>query len=407
MNLDFNYALDRGIIDEQQLQDAIEQMKRKEYIENHPYSIYESKGIWYTYVTDPDSKSKRRKIKRKSRESLENELVKIYKDRDEEPTFEVCFKRWSEEKYSLGLIEKQTFDRYETDYTHYLSEFGKIKVKIIDDDVLYEFIHSTINNYQLTAKAWGNLKTLISGTLKYAKRKHHTDFSIGTFLADLDVPRNAYKHRVFSDEESVFTDKEIDKLYVELDKEQESVLCEGIRLCILTGLRVGELSALQYSDLDKKRKILNVTKTEVRCKKDGGYEFTVRESTKGKYSKRQVPLVDEAINIIERVYTRNPGAIYLFEKAGKRVRGKAFSDKLVRLCKQAGILPRSIHKLRKTFVTTLKKVDIDDKAICSVVGHTQIETSNTYYYFNNTEIEDIRNSMEEAFGTQGHSKQTG
>lgn len=138
--------------------------------------------------------------------------------------------------------------------------------------------------------------------------------------------------------------------------------------------------------------------------RDGGYEFSVRNSTKGKYARRQVPLVDEAVDIIERVHDRNPDAVYLFEKAGKRVRGKAFSDKLVRLCRQAGIKPRSIHKIRKTFVTSLKKAGVDDKAICAVVGHTQIETSNTYYYFNNTELTTIRDSMKSAVGIHGHTE---
>ena len=113
------------------------------------------------------------------------------------------------------------------------------------------------------------------------------------------------------------------------------------------------------------------------------------------------------IDIIERIHVRNPEAKYLFEKDGKRVRGKAFSDQLVRLCKQAGIRPRSIHKIRKTFVTTLKKAGLDDKAICAVVGHAQVETTDNYYYFNNSEIDEIRESIEIAFGTQKNSKRIG
>jgi hypothetical protein len=106
-------------------------MKRKEYLESHPYSIREKDGVWYTYVTDnnPDNHYKRRLVKRRSREALEDELVRIYKERSEELTFRECFERWSQEKLAFGLIEKQTFDRYQTDYTHFLTEFGKKKVK--------------------------------------------------------------------------------------------------------------------------------------------------------------------------------------------------------------------------------------------------------------------------------------
>ena len=96
-------------------------------------------------------------LKRRSKAALDEAIIEYYKELDVEPTFHECFKRWSEEKLTLGFIEKQTFDRYETDYTHYLSEFGKKKVKTID-------------------------------------------------------------------EESVFTDREMELLYAELDKEPESVL---------------------------------------------------------------------------------------------------------------------------------------------------------------------------------------
>ena len=403
-DLDFNYALENGIIDVQALREAVESMKCKKYLEQHPYTVWEKDGFWYTYLPDPTKQFKRRQVRRGSRENIEKEIIEYYRERFEEPTFEECYKNWSKEKLSFRLIQKQTYDRYETDYTRFLTKFGKTKVKNITEDKLYEFIMTTIRDNDLTAKAWGNLRTLIRGTMSYAKRKHFTNFSIGSFLADIDISRNAYRHRTFTDRESVFTEREIDLLYKEMDKEPDSVLCYGIRLCMLTGLRVGELSALIYTDMNKERGVLEVWKTEVRCKGEDGYIFTVREFTKGKYDRRQVPLMDETIRIIERLHDLNPDGVFLFEKNGKRVRGKAFSDKLVRLCKQAGIEPRSIHKIRKTFVTELKKTGMDDKAICAVVGHTQIETSNMYYYFNNTEIDCIANQMRSALLIQNHSK---
>lgn len=399
----FKDAFDRGIITEeyvQVLRDSVESMKRKEIVKDHEENqsaIWKNdKGYWVTYIPDPTKKDNRRQVSRRNKEKLIDLLVEFYKDCDMNPTFGKCYKDWSSEKLANGFIQKQTYDRYETDYTRFLSDFGNNKVKDIDDDMLYAFIMNTIMSNNLTAKSWGNLRTLIKGTLKYAKRKHFTDFSVGTFFADLDIDKHAYEHRVFSDEESVFTESEVQLLCNEMDKEPSSVLCDGIRLLIFTGLRIGELSALTYEDMDKQHGVLNVYKTEVRYKTDSGYAFTVRESTKGKYGRRQVPLVKDAIEIIENAHDRNPEGTYLFEKAGKRVRGKAFSDKLVRLCRQAGIPPRSGHKMRKTFVTELKKSGMDAKAISKVVGHVQVETSDKYYYFNNTERDAIAKAMDSA-----------
>ena len=156
----------------------------------------------------------------------------------------------------------------------------------------------------------------------------------------------------------------------------------GVILAFQTGLRAGELASLKYSDLEGN--VLHVTRTEIRYKdpEDGTYIYEVRESTKGLDGYRNVIVKDETVALIKRIRMMNPFTDYLFTKNGKRMKGKAFSDKLVRLCKENNIYPKTIHRCRKTYCSKLISAGLDEKLITHQMGHVDISTSEKYYNYN-------------------------
>ena len=63
----WNYCVENGIIEPQQIQEKIEMAKNKELLEKHPYTIYQGKnGKWCTYL--PDEKKGRVFRKRNTKE---------------------------------------------------------------------------------------------------------------------------------------------------------------------------------------------------------------------------------------------------------------------------------------------------------------------------------------------------
>ena len=81
-----NYAIEQGIIDLSHIQDAVNMNKRKEILEQHPYSIWESKdGKWHTYL--PDEEKGRVPRRRNTREAIEDVIVRYYEEQ-ENCTFE-------------------------------------------------------------------------------------------------------------------------------------------------------------------------------------------------------------------------------------------------------------------------------------------------------------------------------
>ena len=158
-------------------------------------------------------------------------------------------------------------------------------------------------------------------------------------------------------------------------------------LDIYTGLRVGELCALKWSDVDFEAAMLNVCKNVVTT-----YNFTnndnkrrkkinlVQNSTKSQ--NRVVPLNKTALALLQEMYSNaNDKTGYI---AGGKNPGNVSSliRSYERICKLAGIPNcKGVHTLRHTFASRLFSKGADIKVISEVLGHTDIGfTYNTYIH---------------------------
>ncbi len=148
-------ALRSGILDIDEISIRIEKMRREEILSNHPYSIWysETDSLWKTYLPDSTKKNGRVFRKRKTKEELEDIIVKFYDNQQEEIYIRDIFKEWSESKLKYGEIQKQSYDRYCTDFKRFFSSNHPIcrkKFKNITYSDLTDFIKSTIHDKHLT-----------------------------------------------------------------------------------------------------------------------------------------------------------------------------------------------------------------------------------------------------------------
>jgi integrase len=378
------FAQEQGIIDITLIQQQYEQMKREKIIESH--KIWQaSDGRWKTYVTVA---GKQKLLAKTSREVLEDEIIKAYAD--PKVNFKDCFDAWINEKLSYGEIQKQTYDRYIADYKRYIkgTNLEHKEVKKIDELYLEAFIKQKIADDRLTAKNWGNMRILISGAMIYARKHGYTDIRISLFLAELQLSSKIFKRVIVKDEEQVFNPDEEEKIerYI---KDNPDVLSLGVALTFCTGLRVGEMAALKWEDY--KGDFLSVERTEVKyIGKNGERIAEVRPYTKGKTGHRQVVLSDKARAIIEQLKTITGQYEYMFTRDGERIKAVWLSLEITRLCKELYIPHKSFHKIRKTYGTKLLDAGIGDKIITNQMGHTEILTTKTYYYFNNKQVSEIK-----------------
>ena len=156
-------------------------------------------------------------------------------------------------------------------------------------------------------------------------------------------------------------------------------------LAFQSGLRVGELSALKKADISGNRRSIHVQRTEITYKDPVTNKRVceVSDFPKTDAGERFLILPDQAADTINAILALNPEDEYLFSEAGKRIRANAFNRRLSRVCDELNILHRSMHKIRKTYGTTLIDANVQESFVTEQMGHTTIETTKKYYYYCN------------------------
>ena len=394
--IDVNYILNRAdksdIIVPNSLSATIGDMEGKNK-NKHEATIWKSNnGRYMTYIADDTRPNGRRLISKKSEEELRGFLAEFYDTKEREPTIKQCFDEWLADKMKYGEIKEATYYKYIQVYERFIekSELANRRIKDINSHDLERFVKSSIHDYNLTSKGWADLRTVLYGTFRYAKRNDYTDLSITYVIADMDIGRNIFRRRKIIDSEQVFTQEEVNRIinYVLHESITPTMLMLGVVLAFQTGMRVGEISTLKFTDLDGD--ILHVCRTETKTKQNGKWFFEVSENTKGRDGERYIVLTKNAKTTILMAKELSCNSEYLFSKKGKRIESKQYTRCLYRICEQIGIPKRSMHKARKTYATTLLDAGVSPRIIMNQMGHTMIDTTKTYYHYNNKSVEEVK-----------------
>lgn len=151
----------------------------------------------------------------------------------------------------------------------------------------------------------------------------------------------------------------------------------GILLCLYTGLRIGELCALRWEDIDLPTKVLSVRRTVQRLQYPSSGAPMPRtglteSAPKSIGSQRQVPLVNF---LVELLTAASPGEAdaYLLTGTGKPVEPRTCANRFKRLLREASIRDTNFHTLRHTFATRCVENGMDVKSLSEILGHSTIK----------------------------------
>lgn len=379
------YAVENGIINLSQIEEQIEMNKRKELLEKHPYKIWEGKdGKWYTYL--PDERRGRILKKKKSKKTIEDDIVEYWRQQMDNPTVKDIYDEWITGKMQREEISKSTKDRYDRQYQECMSVFGKRRIKSITELDIEDFILSIIHEKSLTSKGYSNLRTIIYGVFRRARKKKLVDYNITEVISDIEISKKMFRKSVKPDSLLVFSEDETNRIIDYILKTKPDVIGLGILLLFKTGLRPGELVALKKEDVTDKS--VSVKRTEVRYKDENGKEiYEVRDFPKTEAGIRNVIIPKSQAWIIKKILDVNSNSEYLFNRNGERLRTYHFRRRLDTICRNLNIESKSLNKIRKTYGTILIDNNIQDSIIISQMGHTDISTTKQYYYKDRNSIE--------------------
>lgn len=180
-----------------------------------------------------------------------------------------------------------------------------------------------------------------------------------------------------------------------LSKQEQAILTQyiylhltpknlGILFCLHTGLRIGELCALQWKDINFENKTVTISKTLQRIftrnKSGKGSTKIIITTPKTKNSVRTVPISSLLYPVLKHMQSNNP-EIYLLTGKKTCTEPRTYRDYYNRLLKKLEIPHIHFHGLRHTFATRLIENGADYKTVSELLGHASVNiTLNLYVH---------------------------
>lgn len=177
----------------------------------------------------------------------------------------------------------------------------------------------------------------------------------------------------------IYTEKEYKKMieYILKNINSKSV---GILLGIYTGMRIGEICALQFKDIDFDENIIHVNKTIQRIYNpldELEPSKVIITPGKTKNSIREIPITSEIAEILKTI--KKDDEFYVLSNSKKPIEPRTYRKFYDRFMRQAGVEPIKFHALRHTFASISIENGIDVKTISDILGHSDISiTLKTY-----------------------------
>ena len=357
---------------------------RKRYLSNHPYKIWQGKdGYWRTYL--PDKEKGRKMLKRKSEKELKDFIIDYWKEEIENPTIQDVFNEANDRRLQLKKIAPSTYARNQQIFNRHYKEFGKKRIKSVDIFEFEEFLEEQISVCNLTVKAFSNLKTVTRAFLKRARKRKLIDWIPDVLFQELDTSESEFKRVIKKDKEEVFDEEEF-PIFMAALMEKPDLRNLGILLMFITGIRVGELVALKFSDFDGNS--IQIQRTETRTvNTEGKTEYRIKDFPKTEAGVRTVVIPEAYSWIYKRLKMCNPFEEYVFFDKGKRFTTNVIRTRMYTMCKKSKVVQKSPHKARRTYASILLNNNVDERFITDLVGHTDIRCTENYYHKNRRSIE--------------------
>ena len=152
----------------------------------------------------------------------------------------------------------------------------------------------------------------------------------------------------------------------------------GILICLSSGIRIGEICALRWADIDLECGVIRVSKTIQRIYIDGHTEL-IEDAPKTVNSNREIPLTRELAAYIRPIRKIVKADFYLLSNSPTPVEPRTYRDYFRRLTEKLGLPPIRFHGLRHSFATRCIESKCDYKTVSALLGHSNISTTLNLY----------------------------
>lgn len=154
----------------------------------------------------------------------------------------------------------------------------------------------------------------------------------------------------------------------------------GIYISLYAGLRIGEVCALKWSDIDFENKVIKVRSTVIRVTDDTGKSYDDIGTAKTDASVRDIPMFNKLLIPLMKMKKLSKSSFVISSKESF-VNKRTFEYRYHKIMKSAGVTDVNFHALRHSFATRCIECGVDVKSLSEILGHSNVSvTLNTYVH---------------------------
>ena len=264
------------------------------------------------------------------------------------------------EDYIRPSVKLRTYERYNLIVEQHIKEkIGEMELDDLSPLILQKFITGLlIDGNRRTGKGLSanTVNAVISVIQSSLKTAHVLELRKEYVAGKLKRPKLKEKPvECFTRAEQ----KQIERFVLNGSKDK----LYGILLCLYSGLRIGELIALQWSDIDFSKGILTVSKS---CY--DGKDGLIIDEPKTASSCRTIPLPKQLFPILRGIRKKSD-SLFVVSNHGKPVSVRSYQRSFELILKKLKIAHRGFHSLRHTFATRALECGMDVKTLSEILGH--------------------------------------
>lgn len=277
-------------------------------------------------------------------------------------------------------VKESTFARYShLINAHIRPVLGKYQLGRISTQLIEGFIERQLSDGRLdhggalSPKTVTDMLTIIKSSMEYAR---YNNLTVICNLHKLTIKKKDKKMRVLSQSEQ---EKLVKVLMHETD-----LYKLGVLISLYTGIRIGELCALQWEDLCISSSTLKIRKTMQRIQDTsidaGAKTKIIITEPKSQCSVRDIPLPQFLVQIAKQ-FSAQPKAFVLSGDKNKYVEPRTMQNHFKTYIKESEIDDANFHALRHTFATRCVEVGFELKSLSEILGHANVNiTLNRYVH---------------------------